>query len=66
MGHDIIRCDFCGNDVIEGSSDWECDSCGAICNKETFYHWKKKETFFSKISIQLKNVFNSLSIKKED
>ena len=40
MGHQIIRCDFCKSDVMEGHNDWECD-CGAVCNEETKYKWKK-------------------------
>lgn len=40
MGHDILRCDFCGNDVMEGRNDWEC-SCGAICDYSTKFKWEK-------------------------
>lgn len=40
MGHQIIRCAFCKSDVMEGHNDWECD-CGAVCNEETKYIWKK-------------------------
>lgn len=29
MGHDILRCDYCSTDVMEGRNEWEC-SCGAI------------------------------------
>ena len=38
MGHDIIRCDFCGEDVMECRNSWEC-SCGAICGTTTSYKW---------------------------
>lgn len=40
MGHDIIRCDFCNEDIMEGRNDCEC-SCGAICNHSTKFKWEK-------------------------
>ena len=30
MGHDVLRCDLCGTDVMEGRNKWECN-CGAVC-----------------------------------
>lgn len=41
MGHDILRCPFCHNNVMEGHNDWKCDDCGAICNSSTKYIWEK-------------------------
>lgn len=39
FGHDILQCDYCGNDVMEGHNSWEC-ACGAYCNASTKWLWK--------------------------
>lgn len=41
MGHDVIKCLFCGDLVMEGRNDWECD-CGAVCSEATKFAWKKQ------------------------
>lgn len=35
MGHDIIRCDNCGSDIMEDHGDWHCDNCGWYYNAIT-------------------------------
>lgn len=45
MGHQVIKCTLCGNLVMEGSNDWECDNCGAICNLYTKYQWLNKHAY---------------------
>lgn len=42
MGYDIIRCDFCKKDVMEGRNNWECE-CGAYCDSTTNYSWVKSK-----------------------
>ena len=34
MGHSVVRCNYCGKDIMEGRNDWKCD-CGAVCNALT-------------------------------
>ncbi len=40
MGHDILKCTFCGDFVMEGHNEWFCD-CGAICTEETDFIFVK-------------------------
>jgi len=42
MGCDVLKCDFCGESVMEGRNDWDCDKCGAQCNEGTGWRWLKK------------------------
>ena len=32
MGHDVIKCPICGEWIMEGHNDWDCDKCGWASN----------------------------------
>lgn len=65
MGHDIVRCDFCGKDVMEGRNDWECD-CGAICDQSTNYRWEKKVTKKNKSnSEKFNSIIDKIKLKPD-
>ena len=34
MGHDIIKCPKCGEWIMEGHNDWDCDECGWSSSEE--------------------------------
>lgn len=39
MGHSVIECEKCGAPIMEGDSDWCCDSCGWYVDN----HWGRPE-----------------------
>lgn len=44
MGHSVVRCNYCGKDIMEGRNDWQCD-CGAVCNSLTGFALLSKEDY---------------------